>query len=487
MHKILLASLALSLAACASPAPSAPASAQAPTLTIEPYTFTARDGTIVEAERGTFEVPENRADPDSRRIRLSFVRFPSTAKTPGAPIVYLAGGPGGSGEGTAAGPRFPLFMALREVADVIAFDQRGTGQSNDIPFCAEEETQTAELDVTRDAMIAYYRENLPRCFGWWESEGVDIDGYTTRESAHDLEDLRRALGAGKIDLWGISYGSHLALAALKYHPESIGRAVLAGIEGLDQTVKRPALTDALFARAQALIDADPKAKAFYPDLAAMMRRVHERLNAEPARVTFTPQGAGGPVTLVYDAFALQLLAGGMISDPSGMAQLPLFYLAADAGQDEVAARYIHGAFFSGPSGFRGMPEAMDLASGISPARLKLVRKEAETALLADALNFPMPQIAGLRPEIDLGEDFRAPFRSSVPVLFISGTLDGRTYPAEAEEEIRGFENAARLIVENGGHNIYEADPRVAGAVVSYFRGDAVPETIRFEPPVFATP
>ncbi|MEQ8178337.1 MAG: alpha/beta fold hydrolase [Amphiplicatus sp.] len=487
MHKTLFASLAFALAACASPAPSAPASAQAPALAIEPYTFTARDGTTVEAERGTFEVPENRADPSSRRIKLSFVRFPSTSTAPGAPIVYLAGGPGGSGEGTATGPRFPLFMALREVADVIAFDQRGTGKSNDIPFCADEAPQTGDLDVTRDALVAYYREQLPRCFAWWESEGIDIDGYTTLESAHDLEDLRRALGAEKIDLWGISYGSHLALAALKHHPDSIGRAVLAGIEGLDQTVKRPALTDALFAYAQTLIDADPKAKAFYPDLAAMMRRAHERLNAEPARVTFTPQGAAAPVTLVYDAFALQLLAGGMIADPQGLAQLPSFYLAADAGQDEVAANYIHGAFFSGPSGFRGMPEAMDLASGISPARLKLVRKEAETSLLADALNFPMPQIAGLRPEIDLGEDFRAPFKSSVPVLFISGTLDGRTYPEEAEDEIKGFANAARLIVENGGHNIYEADPRVAEAVIAYFKGEPAPARIRFEPPVFATP
>ncbi|MEQ8935119.1 MAG: hypothetical protein RIE56_04940, partial [Amphiplicatus sp.] len=79
MLKFALVILILSLASCASPAPSA----QAPALAIEPYTFAARDGTTVEAERGTFEVPENRADPASRKIRLSFVRFPSTSKTPG--------------------------------------------------------------------------------------------------------------------------------------------------------------------------------------------------------------------------------------------------------------------------------------------------------------------------------------------------------------------------------------------------------------------
>src|SRR5690606_25292645 len=91
--------------------------------------FHSAAGETVAAFRGSLLVPENRSNPDSRLITLAYVRFPSTSPEPGAPIVYLAGGPGGSGIGTAAGSRFPLFVALREVADVIAFDQRGTGQS----------------------------------------------------------------------------------------------------------------------------------------------------------------------------------------------------------------------------------------------------------------------------------------------------------------------------------------------------------------------
>src|SRR4051812_12553132 len=90
---------------------------------IRPYVFTNSKGEKVDAELGTFLVPENRSDPDSAKIELAFVRFKSTSKNPGNPIVYLAGGPGGSGVGTAKGSRFPLFMAMREVADVIAYDQ----------------------------------------------------------------------------------------------------------------------------------------------------------------------------------------------------------------------------------------------------------------------------------------------------------------------------------------------------------------------------
>jgi hypothetical protein len=100
-------------------------SALAAGLSVEPIVFAARDGTKVDAERGSFEVPENRADPASRKIKISFVRFRSTSRTPGDPIVYLAGGPGGSGPGTAEGLRFPLFMKLREVGDVIALDVAG--------------------------------------------------------------------------------------------------------------------------------------------------------------------------------------------------------------------------------------------------------------------------------------------------------------------------------------------------------------------------
>ena len=65
---------------------------------------------------------------------------------------------------------------------------------------------------------------------------------------------RRAIGAKKLNLWGISYGSHLGLALMKYHPASINKAVLSGIEGLDQTIKRPALTDKMFAHVQELIE-----------------------------------------------------------------------------------------------------------------------------------------------------------------------------------------------------------------------------------------
>lgn len=491
MLRFVLATALLALAACAAVTPEAvsvqaTASTPAPALTLEPYVFKAMNGTKVDAEKGTFEVPENRNDPNSRKIRISFVRFKSTSATPGDPIVYLAGGPGAPGTGSLAGPRFPLAMALREVGDVIAYDQRGTGLSPTMPLCAPPQAIDPTAPVTRATLTAFYRTSLTHCFGWWEKQGVDIDGYTTIENAHDIEDLRRALGAKKLNLWGISYGSHLGLAIMKYHGAAVNKAVLSGIEGLDQTIKRPAMTDKMFAHVQELIDADPKTRQIYPDVAGMIRRVTARLNAKPATVTFTPQGASAPVTITFDGYALQMLTAGSIADPKAIANIPLAWLVSDKGNYEPAARRVY-AMVQGETSFRGMPEAMDLASGATPARLALVTKEAETSLLADTLNFPMPHIMGIRPQIDVGDAFRAPFRSDIPALFISATLDGRTYPDEAAEEIKGFSNKRRLIVENGGHNIYEADQRVADAVLAFFKGEATPERIIMAPPKFATP
>lgn len=453
-------------------------------LSIEPYTFRSNTGVEVPAELGAFQVPEQRSNPNSRRITVRFVRFRSTAVNPGPPIVYLAGGPGGSGIGTAAGPRFPVFQALRSVADVIAFDQRGTGRSNEIKACVPPGPSSELMHGTRDSIIAGYRRELLECMSKWAAEGVAVDGYTTRENADDLDALRRALGVEKISLWGISYGSHLGLATLKYHGPRIHRAVFAGIEGLDQTVKRPAVLDELVGRVQMLIDQDPAARQAYPDLAGTMRSVHAQLNSAPARVTIPPAAGRGQVVLTFDAFPVQMLVGGIMADPSGIAQVPYLYREMAAGRFQQIGTNVCRQICTSGGGYRGMPELMDIASGISAARLSRVKREAATSVLGDAINFPMPHLAGLRPSLDLGDAFRAPLQSDVPTLFISGTLDGRTSPTEAREEIKGLRNGKHLIVENGGHNIFEADTRVADAVVAFFRDATAPATIRLDPPKF---
>jgi pimeloyl-ACP methyl ester carboxylesterase len=432
-----------------------------------PYEFRAADGTSVAAELGEVEVPENRAQPTSRRLRLKYVRFRATTSSPAAPIVYLAGGPGGSGIETARRERFAMFMALREVADVIAFDQRGTGLSNDLPVCDSGLRMPLDQPATPQSLTRTVREAAEFCRRFWLERKVDISGYTTVENAADLDDLRRALGTPKISLWGISYGSHLAFAALKQMADRIDRVVIAGGEGLDQTVKMPAHTDAFFARfSAALRAANPTVTT--PDVPALMRRVHERLDREPARVT-VKDAAGQALTVAIGRYDMQLLAASSIADPPATVRLIKMYEALDRGDFSPAAQVLL-SLAADTIQMRGMSEAMDIASGISDAQLATVEKQAATSLLADTLNFPMPHLRGQLGVPDLGPAFRAPVTTSVPTLLVMGTLDGRTYLEAQPDNLRGFSNYHRIDVENAGHNVWMTSPEITPAVIAFLKG-----------------
>ena len=140
-----------------------------------------------------------------------------------------------------------------------------------------------------------------------------------------------------------------------------------------------------------------------------------------------------------------------------------------------------------PSGLfsvSGMPEAMDIASGISPERLALVEEERKTAVLGDAFNFPMPHLAGAIPGIDLGPNFRASIHIDTPALLVAGSLDGRTPLEEQAEVIAQFQRKSQILVENAGHNVFEAHSEVQPLLVKFFAEEPVAHTTLTLPPPF---
>ena len=156
-----------------------------------PIMFEASSGQSVAAFAGAFTVSENRDDPDSRTLTLKYVRFPATGDAGGSPIIYLAGGPGGSGIQTAKHQRFPMFMAMRAFGDVIAFDQRGTGASNDAPNCVSSQINDDTARLSDAQHIKMQKDALSECLGFWQSQGVDVHGYTTPQNVADLVCQRR--------------------------------------------------------------------------------------------------------------------------------------------------------------------------------------------------------------------------------------------------------------------------------------------------------
>ncbi len=452
-------------------------------LTIEPYTFKTQDGREVEAERGTFRVPENRTRGDAATIELSFIRFKSTTPDPGSPIVYLAGGPGGSGSGTAQGSRFDLFMAFREVADVIAFDQRGTGMSHRPPSCPHRWSYPLDKPGEREALLEAAKANARACATYWKEQGVDLAAYTTAESADDLEALRVALEAEAISLWSISYGTHLALATIKRHPQSIDRVIMAGLEGPDHTIKLPSDQQQMLEAIDALVKADPVMSQRMPDFLGMVETVLRGLEREPVTVEVADERRNETVRLTIGKYDVQRISTFFLRGPSNFKALLGLYQDMQAGDFSGAASLIMQYNRSG--GMRAMPSAMDAASGISEERQMRVDRERDETLLGDAINFPFPDVSDALGVPDLGPAFRADVQTDVPALFISGTLDGRTPVHNAEEVRQGFLQNAHLIIEGAGHSdpLFLSSPRIAEVMLSFLNGQPVDdETLTLPPP-----
>lgn len=454
-------------------------------LKISPRLFESARGEKVDAEFGELTVPENRQQAGSRLIQLAFVRFKSTSASPAAPIVYLAGGPGGSGIAAARGTRFPLFMAMREVADVIALDQRGVGQSKPNLVCKETVSFTPDKLQSRASLLEIFSRQSKACAESFKQQGVDLTGYNTNESADDLEDLRRAIGARKISLWGISYGTHLALATIKRHEKSIERMILAGVEGPSHTIKLPSSIQNHLEHIDRLVSADPSLSKDIPSFLSLVKSVLEKTEREPVTLETTDSSTNQPVKVTINKLAVQMLTA--FAFGNGEAILPARYYAMSKGDFSLVAQGWLNVSRPRSVG-SAMTYMMDCASGVSPERRKQIAQEAKTTLLGDLMDFPLPDVCTAWSSPDAGAEFRTAAKSNVPILFISGTLDVRTPPENAEEVRKGFPNSAHLIIEGAVHSdpLFLSSPQIKDVMLEFMKGKKPSTTrITLEPLKFA--
>jgi pimeloyl-ACP methyl ester carboxylesterase len=449
-------------------------------LTLEPYVFENSKKEKINAEFGRLKVPENRGKKNDKLIELSFVRFKSTSQNPGSPIIYLAGGPGGSGIQAAKDNRFKLFMAMREFGDVIAFDQRGTGQSTPGLICSNKLNLPLDKALSREDYTKKEAEKMRICADYWEKQGVDVSAYNTVESAHDINDLRKALGAKKVSLWGISYGTHLALATIRLHGKNIDRSILAGVEGTDDTLKLPQNTEKLLIELDRHLQADSKLSKTIPDFIRLMKKVHERLEAKPVIVEVTDPKTKKKINVTIGKFDLQFLFSAFSGNTGALSIMPGLYGAMERGDFSFVAGQMVKYRQDIPTSL--MSVAMDCASGVSDRRSAQIQKEKQTTIFGDAINAPFPEICREINNAELGNDFRKPVQSKVPVLFISGTLDGRTPVSNADLVIKGFQNGKHLIIDGAGHSdpLFLSSPQIEETMKKFMKREKLPSKIEIE-------
>lgn len=220
------------LAAVALALPATWSVAAVPTSGLEVTRKTLRSGKglAIEADAGRLLVPENRANPRSRAIAIGFLRLKSTAKSPRAPLVYLAGGPGS--RSVSESPRaLDFWTPFLATADVLLIDQRGTNDSSLV--WRWDGPPPLAFFLHADSALAHEERMGRRALAAFRGRGVDLAGYTTVESATDLDQVRAALRMERVSLLGFSYGTHLAIAYMRRHPDRVADAVLLGIEGPD--------------------------------------------------------------------------------------------------------------------------------------------------------------------------------------------------------------------------------------------------------------
>ena len=474
-----LAAIAIPWAAAA-PAGAAPAAPPAASklkpgdLRFEAASITPIGGSAVSAEIGRLSVPESRDRDSTHLIRLAFYRLRSTAKKPGSPIVFLAGGPGVPGSAMVQIPAYlELFQRLRETGDVIVLDQRGTGLTQPSLACRSTEPPPPDLLESESKALGAIRSRLDVCVGSLRATGIAVESYQTNENADDVEDLRRALGVERVRLLGASYGTELALAMMRRHPTSVERAVLAGVRGPDQALKLPSVLDLQLKRISDLARRDSVYGALRPDFESMVRELVRRLEKKPLGLSMTDQGTGRKWTIGVGPVGLQGVLQNDLSDARATRALPAMIYSLAQGDPTLFIRRVERLHTVMTAGTSAMTIAMDCASGASDERRAVVAREAAASPLGNVRNLYQAQaLCEAVGNPDLGPAYRTRMYSRVPALFLSGSLDPITPPFQAEEVCWGFPQGVHLVVENGFHETL-MEPKVQDAVAAYLRGEDV--------------
>lgn len=121
-----------------------------------------------------------------------------------------------------------------------------------------------------------------------------------------------------------------------------------------------------------------------------------------------------------------------------------------------------------------MKAVMDLSSGATSRRRQQIEREAKDALLGNAINFPLMFVANAWGNPDLGDEFRQPVRSKVPVLIFAGDVDPRT-PVENGREIhRRLPNGHLVVVAKATHNFdFFGSPQIRAVLGDFLRGQTI--------------
>jgi pimeloyl-ACP methyl ester carboxylesterase len=393
---------------------------------------------------GHILVPALRGDPALGETKVAFaIRRRRDSSRPSLGTIFaMDGGPGYAS--TAKPYSASLIAALGPVLrrrDLVLYDMRGTGLSEAVDCAALQGGLIQE----------------PIAIGECANQlGPRYAGYTSAEAAEDMDQLRRALGLGKIFFYGDSYGTFFGQAYAVRHPDSLRGLVLDSAYPGDDPYYRTLLPAGLRGLRIACRDApacggDPVAR-----LARVVRIFHRRRRSTESLISF-------------------LLEAGTLA--------PRSYLSLDDGDRRFLAgepRRLDRLLAPGPAGEKLSEYSSGLAIAVECNDYKLLwdasapfaRRVAElsaavhglprdyfapfgrqeyllsgAARLTPCLYWPAPPPDGFEPAIPSG--WHAP--RSFPTLVTAGQVDDVTSVREAREVRARFPRSRLYVVPDRGH------------------------------------
>jgi pimeloyl-ACP methyl ester carboxylesterase len=402
-----------------------------------------------EARCGTCEVWENRAAKSGRKIPLQVLVLPATGpeRLPD-PLTYFSGGPGTSSIDAA---RWWAAVApeLRKNRDFLVVDARGTGRSAAL-VCDELRGPGGIQGYLDDYMPAGQahacRDRLRKT--------VDLTQYSIENVVDDAEEVRAALGYGKINLMGGSYGTRPVQVYMRRHPGSIRTALMIGVLPLDEPFP---LVTARYAQQSLNIllaecAGDPACRQAFPKLREEVAAVFLQVGKEPLRIQVAGTRTGQPLDLVLSRNGLAQVLRRMLYQNNWIELIPLYVHLAAAGNWQPLAEIAQVVGSSQSDWAEGYFLATTCSEDLAFVREEEIPAAVAGTFLGDLrVRRQLAACAGW-PAAKLGAEFHAPVTSDIPTLLISGGADPATPPSLAERVARTLKRSRHVVIPDGGHD-----------------------------------
>ena len=440
---------------------------------------------------GWVAVPLRHESANAKSIKLWTARISATGAATAAhddPILYINGGPGIATVETivpALATSKSLAM-LRQGRDVIVFDQRGSGRSEQAlcPGLArrldaiESEGLAPEVEDAR-SLTAYVD-----CRNEVTSAGDDLDAYTTSATVLDMDVLRKAFNVDRWNLVAISYGSLVALHAMRVSPESLRSVILNSpyppnsVTWAEQVSSTAAAYAAIDRRCQALPACGKRFGSPLPKLEATL-----------ARLERTPLADGNSL-ITGRRFASALWP--MTVSSATVRFVPLAIERAHAGDETIIRKMV--AMYAGGDSFGGYSPAQAMAischeSGRTTAWFARARAMHPGLASASPDDHWDRMCERFRPGF-AEPSFFAPVASAIPTLIYAGGLDPATPTVDAYQAMRFLTRATLVEVPDASHGPMGIDECTRGIAAAFLAEPAVqPDRSclsRRAPIVFAT-